>query len=165
MAALFSYGLLTVISIAIGLIFTIIGVFIGHIILFDSIFLAAISGIVCNQIWSVHPALCVIIAIAVLGLLFWLQKRLWLRANQRLPLTCVQATLVNHRQVYEGAQMSHYKASFLTFETEDGAQLEFEVIREEFDRIQIGAKGPLEYRGGMYRGFRGKRDEENAEAT
>lgn len=44
MAALFSYGLLTVISIAIGLIFTIIGVFIGHIILFDSIFLAAISG-------------------------------------------------------------------------------------------------------------------------
>lgn len=59
MAALFSYGLLTVISIAIGLIFTIIGVFIGHIILFDSIFLAAISGIVCNQIWSVTPgALC-----------------------------------------------------------------------------------------------------------
>ena len=103
--------------------------------------------------------------IPVCLLLFWLQKRLWLRANQRMPLTCVQATLVNHRQVYEGAQMSHYKASFLTFETEDGAQLEFEVTREEFDRIQIGAKGPLEYRGGMYRGFRGKRDEENAEAT
>lgn len=74
MAALFSYGLLTAISIGIGLIFTIIGVFVGHIILFDSIFLAAISGIICNQIWSVHPALCVVIALALFGLLFWLQN-------------------------------------------------------------------------------------------
>lgn len=74
MAALFSYGLVLAISIIIGLIFTIIGVFIGHIILFDSIFLAAISGIVCNQIWGVHPALCVVIAIALFGLLFWLQN-------------------------------------------------------------------------------------------
>lgn len=74
MAALFSYGLLTAISIAIGLIFTIIGIFVGHIILFDSIFLAAISGIICNQIWGVHPALCVVIAIALFALLFWLQN-------------------------------------------------------------------------------------------
>jgi hypothetical protein len=74
MAALFSYGLVLAISIIIGLIFTIIGVFVGHIILFDSIFLAAISGIICNQIWSVHPALCLLIAIALFGLLFWLQN-------------------------------------------------------------------------------------------
>lgn len=74
MAALFSYGLVLGISIIIGLIFTVIGVFLGHIILFDSIFLAAISGIVCNQVWSVHPALCVVIAIVLFGLLFWLQN-------------------------------------------------------------------------------------------
>lgn len=74
MAVLFSYGLVLAISIIIGLIFTIIGMFVGHIILFDSIFLAAISGIICNQIWSVHPALCLLIAIALFGLLFWLQN-------------------------------------------------------------------------------------------
>lgn len=74
MAALFSYGLVLGVSLIIGLVFTIIGVFVGHIILFDSIFLAAISGIICNQIWSIHPALCVVIAIALFGLLFWLQN-------------------------------------------------------------------------------------------
>ena len=74
MPVLFSYGLVLVISIIIGLIFTVIGLFVGHIILFDSIFLAAISGIVCNQIWHIHPALCLIIAIALFGLLIWLQN-------------------------------------------------------------------------------------------
>jgi len=74
MAALFSYGIILAIGIIIGFIFTIIGVFVGHIILFDSIFLAAISGIICNQIWNVHPALCLLIAAALFGLLFWLQN-------------------------------------------------------------------------------------------
>lgn len=74
MAALFSYGLVLGISIIIGLIFTVIGLFLGHIILFDSIFLAVISGIVCNQVWSIHPAFCLIIAIVLFGLLFWLQN-------------------------------------------------------------------------------------------
>ena len=92
--------------------------------------------------------------IPVCLLLFWLQKRLWLRMNQRQPIICVEATLVNRRQVYEGTRNSHCKTSFLTFETEDGAQLEFEVSREDFDRIQIGVKGPLEYRGRLYVSFR-----------
>jgi len=73
MAGLFSYGIVLAISIIIGLIFTVIGIFVGHIILFDSIFFAVISGIVCNQLWSVHPALCLLIAIALFALLFWLQ--------------------------------------------------------------------------------------------
>jgi len=74
MAALFSYGLVLAISIIIGLIFTIIGLFVGHIILFDSIFLAAIMGVVCNQLWNIHPALSVVIAIVLFGILFWLQN-------------------------------------------------------------------------------------------
>lgn len=94
------------------------------------------------------------ILIPVCMLLYWMQKRLWLRANQRMPLVCVQATLVNHRQVFEGPWMSIYKKSFLTFELESGEQIEFEVSREEFDRIKIGAKGPLEYRGRLYVSFR-----------
>ena len=74
MGALFAYGAILAIGIIVGLIFTIIGIFVGHIILFDSIFLAAISGIICNQIWNVHPALCLLIAASLFGLLFWLQN-------------------------------------------------------------------------------------------
>ena len=74
MAVLFSYGILLAIGIIVGFIFTVIGLFIGHIILFDSIFLAAISGLICNQIWNVHPAICLVIALALFGLLFWLQN-------------------------------------------------------------------------------------------
>ena len=74
MGALFAYGAILAIGIIVGLIFTIIGIFVGHIILFDSIFLVAISGLICNQIWNVHPALCVVIALALFGLLFWLQN-------------------------------------------------------------------------------------------
>ena len=74
MAILFSYGILLVIGIIFGLIFTVIGLFVGHIILFDSIFLAAISGLICNQVWNVHPALCLVIALALFGILYWLQK-------------------------------------------------------------------------------------------
>lgn len=85
---------------------------------------------------------------------FWLKKQLWLRVNQRKPLICVEATLVNHRHKYEGARMSAYKTSYLTFETADGKQLEFEVSWEEYERIQLGAKGPLEYRGRLYVSFR-----------
>ncbi|MDL2301903.1 hypothetical protein LJC58_06070 [Lachnospiraceae bacterium OttesenSCG-928-D06] len=74
MAVVFSYGLILAISIFIGFVFTIIGLFLGHIILFDSIFLAAITGIVCNQVWDVHPAICIVIAIVLFSLLFCLQN-------------------------------------------------------------------------------------------
>lgn len=74
MAVIFSYGLILAISLFIGLIFTILGVFLGHIILFDSIFLAAISGIACNQIAGLHPAICIVIGIVLFALLFWLQN-------------------------------------------------------------------------------------------
>lgn len=99
----------------------------------------------------------VLALIPVCWLLYWLQKRLWLRANRRMPLVCVPATLVNHRQVYEG-RIPAYKTSFLTFETAQGEQIEFEVSREEFERIRIGARGPLEYRGRMYVSFRKQAD-------
>ncbi|MGI6176255.1 MAG: hypothetical protein ACOYJC_08930 [Christensenellales bacterium] len=74
MAGLFAYGLFTVISIVIGVILTIVSLFVGHTILFDSIILALTSGVVCNQLWSVHPALCLLVGIAVFALLFWLQR-------------------------------------------------------------------------------------------
>lgn len=74
MEMLFAGGLLFAISILAGLIFTVIGTFFGHIILFDSIFLAVISGLVANKVLHIHPAFSLLIGIAVLLFLFWVQN-------------------------------------------------------------------------------------------
>lgn len=89
-------------------------------------------------------------------LLVWLKKQLWLRANRKLPVVCAAATLVNHRQQFSGGRgAQRYEKSYLTFRLEQGGEeLEFEVPREEFERIQIGANGPLEYQGALYLSFR-----------
>lgn len=60
MAVISTYGLVLVISLSLGLILTVIGLFFGHIILFDSIFFSVIVGIICNQILGVHTALCLL---------------------------------------------------------------------------------------------------------
>ena len=73
MAVIFSYGLAVAIGLFIGLIFTVIGLFFGNIILFDSMFFSVIVGIICNQIFGVHAALCLLIGLALFGLLFKLQ--------------------------------------------------------------------------------------------
>lgn len=65
--------ILTAISIIIGLIFTIIGAFVGHIILFDSILISIVAGILSNQLLHIHPAFCLLISIALFLLLFKIQ--------------------------------------------------------------------------------------------
>lgn len=74
MGTLFAYGALTAISIAIGVILVIISLFVGHIILFDSIFLALLSGVLCHEFLGLHPAFALLLGLAVFGLLFWLQN-------------------------------------------------------------------------------------------
>ena len=80
-AALLAVGLELLIGIVIGLIVTVIGLFFGNIIVFDSIALAILAGFLSHGLLGVHPALAVVIGIAVLlGLLllhctrpgFWL---------------------------------------------------------------------------------------------
>ena len=61
------------IYIVLSIMLTVIGVFIGNIIFFDSILLAALSGLLCHTLWTVHPAFYLLIGIAVFLLLFWLQ--------------------------------------------------------------------------------------------
>lgn len=73
MAGIFTYGLVLVIGLSFGLMFTVVGLFFGHIILFDSIFFSVIFGIICNQILGVHTALCLLIGLTLFGLLFKLQ--------------------------------------------------------------------------------------------
>ena len=80
-AALLAVGIELLIGIGIGLIVTVIGLFLGNIIVFDSIALAILAGFLSHGLLGVHPALAVVIGIAVLlGLLllhctrpgFWL---------------------------------------------------------------------------------------------
>lgn len=71
---LFTYGIIFIIGIAISLLISIIGLFIGHIILFDSIALALTAGVVSNSVFSIHPAISLVIGIALFALLFWLQN-------------------------------------------------------------------------------------------
>lgn len=52
------------IYIVLSIVLTVIGVFIGNIIFFDSILLAALSGLLCHTLWTVHPAFCLLIGIA-----------------------------------------------------------------------------------------------------
>ena len=69
-AALLAVGIELLIGIRIGLIVTVIGLFFGNIIVFDSIALAILAGFLSHGLLGVHPALAIVIGITVLlGLL------------------------------------------------------------------------------------------------
>lgn len=106
-------------------------------------------------VWREEPYIAALLPALIPAclLFYWLKNRLLLCANRQKPIIRVEATLVNHRQQFSGRGM-RYEKSFLTFQLADGSALEFEVPRNEFERIQLGAKGPLEYRGSLYVSFR-----------
>lgn len=94
MGWLAAQGALLAIGIVIGLICSVVGLFFGHIILFDSIALGIVAGVCCNQLLSIHPALCLVIGIGVFLLLFWLQNTsigFWLVCGL---LTLLYATVI-----------------------------------------------------------------------
>ncbi len=74
MGWLAAQGAIMAIELFIGLVCSVIGLFFGHIILFDSIALGIAAGVCCNQFTTIHPALCLVIGIATFLLLLWLQK-------------------------------------------------------------------------------------------
>lgn len=74
MGYLAAQGALLAIGVVIGLVCSVVGLFFGHIILFDSIALGIVAGVCCKQFLSIHPALCLVIGIAVFLLLFFLQN-------------------------------------------------------------------------------------------
>ena len=53
---------------------TVIGLFFGHIILFDSIALGLVAGLVSHGLLEVHPALALLIGLGVFLALFFLQN-------------------------------------------------------------------------------------------
>lgn len=74
MGWLVAQGALLAVGIFVGLICAVVGLFFGHIILFDSIALGIVAGVCCKQFALIHPALCLVIGIAVFLLLLWLQN-------------------------------------------------------------------------------------------
>ena len=55
-------------------VFTVIGLFFGHIILFDSIAIGLVAGLVSHWLLEVHPAIALVIGVAVFLVLFFLQN-------------------------------------------------------------------------------------------
>ena len=74
MGWLAAQGAIMAIGLFIGLVCSVIGLFFGHIILFDSIALGIAAGVCCNQVTAIHSALCLVIGIATFLLLLWLQN-------------------------------------------------------------------------------------------
>lgn len=62
-AALVAVGIELLIGIGIGLIVTIIGLFFGNIIVFDSIALAVLTGFLTHGLLDIHPALSIVIGL------------------------------------------------------------------------------------------------------
>lgn len=74
MGYLIAQGASLAIGLIIGLLCLVVGLFLGHIIIFDSVALGIVAGVCCNVFINVHPAICLVIGIAVFLLLLWLQN-------------------------------------------------------------------------------------------
>ena len=74
MGYLAATGAYLILALAIGFIIMVVGLFVGHIIVFDSIALGIISGVCCNHFFTLHPALCLLTGVVVFALLLFLQK-------------------------------------------------------------------------------------------
>ena len=74
MGYLAATGAYLILALAIGFIIMVVGLFVGHIIVFDSIALGIISGVCCNHFFPLHPALCLLTGVVVFALLLFLQK-------------------------------------------------------------------------------------------
>ena len=74
MGYLISIGLSLIIAVVVIVITTIVGLFVGQIILFESIGIGIAAGCLANHFLHIHPALCVLIGLVVLGALLFLMN-------------------------------------------------------------------------------------------
>lgn len=65
---------LLIISLILSAVLFIIGLFVGNIILFDSIILSIAAAVAASNLLHIHLAFCLLIGIGLFLLLFWLQK-------------------------------------------------------------------------------------------
>lgn len=88
-----------------------------------------------------------------LGLLL-LDARRRRRKNAQEPRQSVAAQVVGHRMQAAGKDSYRRVLYYVSFRTEAGEQLEFEVSEIEWNRLECGEKGVLEYQGWQYLGLR-----------
>jgi len=95
-----------------------------------------------------------LIGFGLIGLMKYLQERRERAENDAKPVISVKAAVSGRRSMMVGSRKHRRMAYYLTFRTEDGSQLEFEVSELEFGRHEMGEEGTLEYRGWQYLGLR-----------
>lgn len=74
MGTLVAAGFSFVIVMVLGLVISLIGLFAGHIIIFDSIALAVIGGAVAHNLCDVGTVLSIVIGVGIFALLMFLQS-------------------------------------------------------------------------------------------
>lgn len=95
-----------------------------------------------------------LIGFVLLALLDQVEQRRIRRENDAKPITSVKASVTGRRSMMVGSRKRRRMAYYLTFTTEDGSSLEYEVSELEFGRLGMGESGTLEYRGWQYLGLR-----------
>ena len=119
---------------------------------------AVVIVLVCNQPdTAADPTTRLIVGLAGFALLLLLGALEWRRhkrKNDARPIVSVRAEVTGRRSVMELRGKYHVRVYYLTFTTQDGSTLEFEVSELEYGRMDNGETGTLEYRGWEYLGLR-----------
>lgn len=103
------------------------------------------------------PSTRLLIALGSLSVMFligFVEERRQKRENDAKPIISVRAEVTGRRSIMEKRGKYHVRVYYLTFTTQDGSTLEFEVSELEYGRLDDGECGTLEYRGWEYLGLR-----------
>ncbi len=73
MGYMFTQGTFLLLGLAIIFILLVVSLFVGHIIIFDSIALGIFAGVCCNHFTTLHPALFLLVGAAVFAALLFLR--------------------------------------------------------------------------------------------
>ena len=77
--------------------------------------------------------------------------------TENSPVLTVPATIVDMRRKthhhHSNGHHHHTHSYHITFEKEDGEQLELKVKRNEYNELSIGDSGVLTHQGTRYKGF------------
>ncbi len=116
---------------------------IGMVVLFSS---AEATG-------ELRYALCGGCCIGAFVLLSLWHERLRRAENVKQPIVAVEASVCSRRMTTERAGKQHVTRYWLTFRTEDGKRLEFNVSQLVYEDFDDGEAGPLRYRGWEFLSF------------
>lgn len=77
--------------------------------------------------------------------------------NENSPVLTGSATIVDKRRKthhhHSNGHHHHSHSYHITFETQDGEQIELHVKRYEYQELEIGDRGMLTHQGTRYKGF------------